>query len=117
MSINKSVIIAALTLSVTIGAGAVAFASDHNSPSSHRTMKHGRAAAPDIIAFNRHGGGHEQAGSNAAVHAEEMKDTKHKDAAPQVSGASYVQHGGGHEQATDNDAVHAREISDPNHKD
>lgn len=120
MTINRSLLAAALALTLTVGATSAAYAwggGDHHDTPNHRIAEHGpgvASSAPQAttMAFNAHGGGHEQAPNNKALHEVEMKDPKHQDPAP-----AYEQHGGGHEQAADNAAVHEREMKDPNHRD
>ena len=127
MNKYKPLIIAALAITFTVGVGSTAFAwngidFDHHSP-SHRVMEHAPATAPNIkegpaLAFNQHGGGHEKAVNNEAIHKEELgKNPQHRDVDPQVPGASFEQHGGGHELAPNNSDIHEREKNDPKHRD
>ena len=69
------------------------------------------------IAFNEHGGDHEQVANNKSLHETEMKDPTHQDRNSQGVALAHEQHGGGHENAVDNAAIHEREMKNPNHRD
>lgn len=126
MNANNSLIAAALALALTVGATSAAYAwgggFEHHGAPNHRIAEHGPRAAQSApqgitLAFEAHGGGHEQAPNNKSIHETEMRDPGHQDRAPQTPAPAYEQHGGGHEQAADNAAIHEREMKDPNHRD
>ena len=120
---KRPIIATALALTLTIGATSAAYAwgggfGHHENP-SHRVMEHGSAAAPapqanQALAYNQHGGGHEQAQNNNALH---QAEPQHQDVNPNTPAPSFEQHGGDHEEAANNKTIHEQEMQDPNHKD
>lgn len=117
-------IIAGAALAVIFGAANLAQAWDggaeHHGMRTHRLVEHGYDQLPiqtRLIAFNEHGGAHETAPGNAAIHKQEMQGGNHNTPENVQKDIPYNQHGGGHETAPDNAAVHAKEMKDPNHKD
>ncbi len=84
---KKITIFAAAALVVSLGAGSAAYAwhgEDHNRSSWHGNgQHHGVAPAQQsggqAPSFNQHGGGHEQAQNNQAIHESERNDPKHSD--------------------------------------
>lgn len=88
---------------------------------NHRQIEHGydisRNIAANAIAYNEHGGAHETAPNNAAIHQAEMDNPAHRlpdNADPKIP---FDQHGGGHEFAKDNSSIHEKELKNPAHKD
>ena len=116
---NRSIITAALAIALSLAAGSAAYA--WNDTRSHRVEEHGSNISSyhqqTPVAFNHHGGGHEQAADNKTIHAAEMKDPMHEDGVAANQTPAYEQHGGGHEQASDNKTVHESEMRDPKHND
>lgn len=116
---KKRIFIAAMALTATIGMVNLAQAWDHQMP-GHKVLEHGYDQIPLQIsnaAYNDHGGGHEYAQGNNAIHQQEMKDPRHKMPENVQSNIPFDQHGGGHETAPNNAAIHEKEMKDPNHKD
>ncbi len=119
---RKIVLAASLAFALTI-CTAHAFAQGSGSTNkaslNHQVAEHGYdQVSHEIIsiAFNEHGGAHEQAPNNAAVHAQEMKDPGHK-IPPAAANIPFEQHGGAHEKAPNNAEIHQQELKNPAHKD
>lgn len=120
---SKFILVGALAASLTIGIASLGFARN-NDDSKHDQSPHHALAGHSFnkenvatVAFNQHGGGHELATNNVALHETEMNDSGHSDKPMQSAAPSYEKHGGGHEQERNNATVHEQEIRDPKHKD
>jgi uncharacterized protein HemX len=84
---KKIIIFAALALVLSLGAGTAAYAwhgqTEHVESSHHGTAEHSGEVAMHSQnqpqSFNQHGGGHEQAENNEAIHRQEQKNDRHSD--------------------------------------
>jgi uncharacterized protein HemX len=86
---KTSIIFAALALILSLGAGTAAYAghgqTEHANSSHHGIAEHSGGVFThnqgQVPSFSQHGGGHEKAQNNDAIHQEEQKDAGHNDTA------------------------------------
>ena len=84
---KKTILITATALVLALGIGTAAFAKhgqqEHSGSIFHSGQKHSQNNNAQQqgrnLSFEQHGGGHEQAQDNDAIHANEQKDPRHSD--------------------------------------
>ncbi len=84
---KKIMMTTAMALALTLGVGTAAYAwhgqAEHSNSQYHGSARHSQGTQTQQQgqepSFNQHGGGHEQAQNNSAIHESEKNDPRHSD--------------------------------------